>query len=274
MVVGTQNGIRLLNLANLSTLPDEYLGTGLPIGSQLVLRIVPDPNGEGHLWAGTAFDGIFHFDPTLHDWLPNDFSTVDSPVYDLLPEKDGPGWTLYAGTGKGVWQQTNGAVWNAYNTTGAAAAEQIEGTSVVSLCRTDQHIFAGTAQRGIWRNDADVWKRSITGLPRIGRLVDAVASTAAQTFTQHLPPFGVGMHVIYVPQHLNSLSFMLDTQHAKLALYFVPPQIDPNSGRGAGLKDLQLGNGLINGIEAGFYVLSVTSNTNTGLDYTVTFTGA
>jgi hypothetical protein len=250
------------------------------------LIMVADPSGEDHLWAGTAFEGVYHFDPSEGKW--EHYGTIDDsrPVYCLLvEEKQDTGsetkWVPYAGTNNGVYRRIGDGEWKEFNETSDPDAEAIEGTSVVALCRVhvddaEDRLLVGTAQRGLWGRTPQ-WTRLTNGLPRIGRLTDATADSCnwSHKFQDHLPEGSVGTHVFYVPNSdCGSLSVKVEEGNAEEpALYYVAPHINLGEDYGAGLQTRTLDNsGKMEEttVQQGFYLLAVKAESETDYQITVT----
>jgi hypothetical protein len=263
LLVATHKYLYVLDLASLTW--DSKLGV------DYVLTVTADDD-QGHLWAGTAFQGIYHFDPSDGQWQQD--STIDNrPVYSLLVEQEGTERVFYAGTNNGVYRRVGSGDWEEFNTASDPGAEAIGGTSVVTLCRvhaddTADRLLAGTAQRGLWGRTTQ-WVRLTNGLPRIGRLLDAIAfpdpCNWSHEFAENLPEHGVGTHVFYVPgSDCNSLSIKRNAGNIKdPVLYYVSPYTNTLKHLWAGLQHRQLTqNGTTWTMEAkvqeGFYVLAVT----------------
>jgi hypothetical protein len=250
---------------------DHAYDPNLP--SDLTLTVVADPAGQGHLWAGTAFEGVYHFDPSNGQWEP--YGTIDSrPVYCLLVEKkQDTEWVLYAGTNNGVYHRIGDGEWEEFNETSDPDAEAIEGTSVVALRRVhvddaEDRLLAGTAQRGLWGRTPQ-WTRLTNGLSHIGRLTDAKADSCnwSHTFPEGV---GVGTYVLYIPyDDCDKLSFDAPNS-VELELHYVAPYIDLGEDYGAGLQTRTLDNGnkMVEKVNQGFYLLTAKSDT----DYEITVT--
>jgi hypothetical protein len=237
------------------------------------LTMVADPGGEDHLWAGTAFNGIYHFNPNNGEWEQD--STIDSrPVHCLLVEQG----VSYAGTNDGVYRRLEGEGWEPFNDTSHQNTEAIEATSVVALSRAKDRLLAGTAQRGLWgRESANGWGRLTEGLPRIGRLTDATADTCnwSHKFQDHLPKGSVGTHVFYVPNDdCGSLSLEKEGDVKEPALYYVAPYINLGEDYGAGLQIRTLDNSgkMVETVQQGFYLLAVKAESETSYEIDVTLT--
>jgi len=269
LLVATHHYLYVLDLTSLardSELKADYVLT------------VAAGDGQGHIWAGTAFEGIYHFDPNNGEWEQD--STIDSrPVHCLLVKQG----VSYAGTNDGVYRRVEGEGWEPFNDTSHQNAEAIEATSVVALSRAKDRLLAGTAQRGLWgRESANEWVRLTEGLPRIGRLTDATAPSDtcdwSHEFTNDdLPKDGVGTHVFYVPNSdCGSLSVKVEEGNVvEPALYYVAPHINLGEDYGAGLQTRTLDNTgkMVETAQQGFYLLAVTAKSKTDYEITVTLKG-
>jgi hypothetical protein len=272
LAVATNNGAFVLDPTDMGR--DYAYNPGRP--TDLTLSVVADSEGEGHIWAGTPFAGIYHFVPNV-GWQHDD--TIERPVCHLWVEKQGTEWVQYAGTNNGVYRHTGSGNWEEFNQVASPSAESIEGTSVVALCRVADRLLAGTAQRGLWgRRPAAQWVRLTDGLPRIGRLTDATVPTDtcawSEEFTNDLPQDGVGTHVLYVPRgDCSSLSFTVEDGDVDLALYHVSPCTNPDQDLWAGLQDRQLAKSgtswtMSGRVQRGFYLLAVMAGAG-GTSYRV-----
>jgi hypothetical protein len=263
LLVATQSGVYVLDPDSLERDPD--LEKSRPTNYALTVAADGTP---GHLWAGTAFDGIYHFDPADKRWKEDSTIEDERPVYRLLVEQAGAQQTFYAGTNGGVYRRRGGGDWEAYNDTSHPNGEAIQSTSAMALSRVGNRLLAGTAQRGAWRrnvSDGGGWGRLTEGLPRIGRLADARVPPGTcnwslpNPFERSLPDNGVGTHVLYIPNDdCNQLSF--DTaDNVELSLYYVAPYINIDQGYVAGLQIRTLdGDGnMEEPVMGGFYLLAV-----------------
>lgn len=259
LLVASEDGPSILDPATMD--PITKYNPGRP--HDLTLTVVTGPAGGDQLWAGTAYAGVFEFDPNEKKW--NQDKTMNRPVFRLLAEKQNAEWVLYAGTNNGVYTRTGDGDWNELNQVSSSSAEAIERTSVTSLCRVQDKLFAGTAQRGLWRRKVN-WTRLVNGLPRLGRLIDAAAPTNtcnwSHPFTNDLPEHGVDTHVLYVPRSdCNTLSFTIEDGDVELALFYVSPYTDIDNGLWAGLQSRQLdaNGGMVGQVQHGFYLLATTA---------------
>ncbi len=239
-------------------------------------------SSNGHLWVGSTFKGIYHFDLQNNGWEKDE--SLTRPIHCLLQGDDG---TLYAGTNNGVYYQDENEGWKPFYNLSEQNSVTLEGTTAVALCRIKEKLLAGTTQRGIWREKSDKnWERLAQGLPRIGYLSDKNAPLGRcewnYRFEYRLSNNEIGTYVLYIPQNIDSvLSFeVVEQQHGTeqpdviRELYFVAPYIDPDQQYWAGLQTRSIDQNLkmINPVQQGFYVLKMTAgnNSNNINNYTVT----
>jgi hypothetical protein len=248
------------------------------------LAVAVDSSGN-HVWVGTAFNGIYHFDLQsggLVNWQPD--PAVGRPTHSLVVEEvdqNPTTWRVFAGTNNGVYrcvyhlnqagEQEFEKDSAAFNQLANPNEEAIEGTSVTALRRVGNRLLAGTAQRGLWRGevgDNAGWARLTTGLSRVGLLTDAdvlmgaAAWVSADFASGDLPAGDVATRVLHVSHNnFNTLSFRVTQGNANnlsLRLFYVAPQ----AGQGAGLqrRTLQANGSMAEAVQAGYYVLAVRAN--------------
>jgi hypothetical protein len=213
----------------------------------LALTIGTDGAGQGHLFAGTSDRGLYHWDPVLPapGWtrmptagmVPGD-PTKARPIFCVLPTwLTNGGWEITVGTDNGVYRKTGNGGW-----TSANSAESVENTSVVAMCQAGTTLLAGTGQHGLWRQEqTGQWLRVTQGLPRLGRLNDALINGR---FTGVLVGQDTGTHVLLVSQTQPALSLETEVDAGgsvdQLKLFYVAPYVDLTQGHLAGLQAVTL----------------------------------
>ena len=235
-------------------------------------------------WVGTAFDGIYHCN-VGSNCSPDNTPELGKPVHSLwvTPQTEGSStWIQYAGTNDGIYRRIGGGPWQDFNQTSGAGGETLAHTSVSALRQVDDYLFAGTAQRGLWRrnvgNTAPTnWVRLTQGLPRLGRLVDAYVPSNASSWAKSdfavgaLAADGLSTHTLYTPTaNFGTLAFTVQegANAVKLGLFYIAPYVDLDDANLAGLQTRTLTNGVMNEVvEVGFYILVV--NASAQIDYEI-----
>ena len=119
----------------------EAINNGL--GDRFILCLSADENGT--VYAGTVRGGIFRTKEDGKTWESIKAGLRRVEVKSLLTHYG----TIYAGTGKGVYQ------WDEAAHTWSAVAPGLEQTLIASLAITNtSQLFAGTAGKGLYRIDA------------------------------------------------------------------------------------------------------------------------
>jgi hypothetical protein len=259
LVTASQAGVHVLKPDTME--PETAYDANRPI--HLTLSVAVDPGGKGHLWAGTAFEGVYHYDPEAGTWALD--ASPGGPVFSLWIEGADAPWTRFAGTNDGVYQDTGTGAWQAMNETASTASVAIQNTSVGALCRVSDRLLAGTAQRGLWGRDAAVWTRLSEGLPPLGRLIDAAVPVGdcawSMAFDGPQQEGEVDTYVLYLPENeCDELRFERTLGAVELAVYYVSGYTDVAQGRWAGLQQraLEIAEPI-----SGFYLLTVTALSDT-----------
>jgi len=218
---------------------------------------------DGHVWIGTAENGIYHFDPGTGLWSQQGGALP--PVLSLLL-LDGAGANreILAGTRGGLYRWLGGA-W---------VRLALDGM-VTCLSRDPVgQVLAVSGSRGLLRltvglDDAAPFG---DGIPRAGAVTDVDVPSGTCPFSSTLPipalqPGGVATYVIYVPdsacQHLR---LQTSVNASTVEVYFSAPRISLAENLWAGLQPRTLtasasnNHGTMNEpIEAGYYLIVLRS---------------
>ena len=119
----------------------DSINSGL--GNRFILCLSADENGT--VYAGTVRGGVFRTQEDGKTWESIKAGLKRVEVKSLLAHHG----TIYAGTGKGVYQ------WDEAAQQWSAVAPGLEQTLIASLAMTNtSQLFAGTAGKGLYRIDA------------------------------------------------------------------------------------------------------------------------
>ncbi len=222
---------------------------------------------DGHVWIGTAKNGIYHFDPGMGLWSQQGGALP--PVLSLLL-LDGAGANreILAGTSGGLYRWSGGA-W-----VRLSLGVPLDGM-VTCLGRDPVgQVLAVSESRGLLRltvglDDAAPFG---DGIPRAGAVIDVNVPSGACPFSSTLltsafQQEGVATYVIYVPdttcQHLR---LRTSVNASTVEVYFSAPRISLVEGLWAGLQPRTLmapasdNRRTMNGlIEAGYYLIVLRS---------------
>lgn len=233
--------------------------------SLIFFTIVPDPIDPALFWLGGLNGNIYQF--TTQSGMKF-YGTVGWPIFSLWVERDANDQILiYAGTNKGVIR--HGGAQAITPLASVVTGETPANTTVVASLGDGDQVWFGTAQRGLWRYNPQTaaWVRQVTGFPRVGQLVDALAPPGPAAWVQNFVSNGtlalgaVATYLFYLPDASRPTLRVVSNEAVTLKLFYMVPQVDLDTDQYAGLQKRTLAeadNQMRESVQPGFYIVAVT----------------